>query len=292
MSIDKLQEKIRKMKNPAVVDFSVLPQQVPPFLVESEGSFLMAYIRFCDELMIGLESLVPAVRFSISYFSLFGSEGLCAMDQVLKLAREKGFYVFLDAPEALSSQLATMAADKLFGTGAEVCFDALTCTSYIGSDGMRPYIDLMRKNDKDFFVVIRTANRSAPELQDLLTGSRLVHMARADIVNRFAEAFMSRCGYSRIAVMAAASSADSLRSLRVKYPKLFLLLDGFDYPNSNAKNCSYAFDKLGHGAIACAATSVAAAWQAEESDGWQFVAQAVSAAERMKKNLTRYINIL
>ena len=55
---------------------------------------------------------------------------------------------------------------------------------------------------------------------------------------------------------------------------------------------SYAFDKLGHGAIACAGFSVTAAWDTDTSDGTDYVERAVQAAERMKKNLLRYITIL
>ena len=72
-----------------------------------------------------------------------------------------------------------------------------------------------------------------------------------------------------------------------------MLLDGFDYPNANAKNCSNAFDKFGHGAIACGGTSITCAWkQVEGSDGRDFGEHAVAAAERMKKNLTRYTTIM
>ena len=60
----------------------------------------------------------------------------------------------------------------------------------------------------------------------------------------------------------------------------------------NAKNCSYAFDKLGHGAAACAGSSVTAAWLEEGTDGSQYLEQALQAAERMKKNITRYIVVL
>lgn len=91
--------------------------------------------------------------------------------------------------------------------------------------------------------------------------------------------------------MAAASSADSLRTLRTKYKYIFLLLDGFDYPNANAKNCSFAFDALGHGAMACAGLSVTAAWMDNDSPS-EYVIAAVNAAERAKKNLNRYVTIL
>jgi hypothetical protein len=148
------------------------------------------------------------------------------------------------------------------------------------------------KTGKDLFAVARTSNKSAPELQDLLTGSRLVHMAAADMVNRYAENLVGRSGYSQLGVVAAASTASCLRNLRAAYKSVFMLLDGYDYPNANAKNCSNAFDKLGHGAAAIAGVSIAAAWQEEPANEREFVRLAVEAANRMKKNLLRYITIL
>ena len=290
LSIDKLQDKIRKLKNPAVVDFSVPMELVPPYLLESEGAYLPAYERYCTELMEALKNTVPAVRFSFDYFALLGSGGMDALKRVLLNAGEKGYYVFLDGPEMLSVHSASYAAGALLG--GDYAFDGLILVSYIGSDGLRPYIDSLKTCDKDLFAVVRTANKTAPELQDLLSGSRLVHLARADTVNRYAEPFVGKYGYSRVSVMAGASSADSLRNLRTKYKALFLLLDGFDYANTYAKFCAGAFDKLGHGAAACIGTSVTGAWKAEEADGWQFAQQAVAAAERMKKNLSRYVTVL
>ena len=92
--------------------------------------------------------------------------------------------------------------------------------------------------------------------------------------------------------MAAASSAESLRSLRAKYPRLFFLLDGFDYPNANAKNCSFAFDNLGHGAAACVGLSITAAWKEDGAEGEGYLEAACLAVERLKKNIQRYITIL
>jgi microcompartment protein CcmK/EutM len=63
---------------------------------------------------------------------------------------------------------------------------------------------------------------------------------------------------------------------------MFLLVDGSDYSGANAKNCSAAFDKLGHGAVVCAGSSITAAWQEEHSAQVDAVTSAVQAAEREK----------
>ena len=88
MSMDRLQEKIRKTKNVAVLDFDIKPDQIPPHILRQEVHFAKAYARFCVELLEGLKGLVPAVRFSFSAFALLGSDGLSALSFVSEQARK------------------------------------------------------------------------------------------------------------------------------------------------------------------------------------------------------------
>lgn len=291
MSIDLLQDKIRKRKNPSVIDFSIQWSCLPPHLTEQEGSRLKAYGRFCRELMDTLKETVPAVRFSFDAFALLGGEGIGLLQQLLKEAGEMGYYVILDGPQILSPWAADRAAEALLASEEYVC-DGLLISPYIGSDSMKPFLPLCKDQEKDLFVVVRSPNKSALELQDLLTGSRHVYGAAAEIVNRFGEQILGKCGYSRICAAASAGSPDSLRNLRMKHNRMFLLVDGLDYPSGNAKNCSYAFDRFGHGAVVCAGPSVTAAWMEAESDSRNYAELALQAAERMKKNLTRYVTVL
>ena len=289
MEIDRLQEKIRRMKNPSVINTSILPEHIPLSIMETAGNFCGAREKFLTELLNGLKDIVPAVRFSFSMYALAGGEGLDSLQRLLQKAHSLGYYVIFDGPEALSEQEAQHAATALLGEENPWYFDGLVLPVYIGRDALKPYADRLKACGKDLFAVVRTANKTATDLQDLLTGTRLMHLANADIVNSYAPGMLGRCAYSQMAILASASSADSLRSLRGKYKDIFLLLDGCDYPNANAKNCSYAFDPLGHGAAACLGLSVVAAWQQGEGD---YVELAIEAALRMKKNLLRYITIL
>ena len=292
MSIDRLQDKIRKTKNPSILDFDITRQQLPPHLLMSEGTFEKAYTRFCMELMDGLRGLIPAVKFNFGSFALLGTEGLIALTRVLEHAKTTGYYVVLELPDALSAQRAQSNAELIFDERDLWPCDAVLLSSYIGSDGIKPYAAKLEMSGKALFVVVRTANRSAVEIQDLLTGGRNVFDAKADIVNRFKNTQATKSGYDRVALVGPASSAPVLRKLREKYKNLFLMVDGYDYPNANAKNCAEAADKLGHGVVVCGGTSITAAWQIAENDGTDYVTDAKEAADRMKKNLTRYFTVL
>lgn len=291
MSIDRLQAKIRKLKNPAVVDFTANTAQIPPHILEKETDILNAYARFYTELLTALKDKVPAVRFSFNMFSLLDG-GLKLLSELTLLARDFDFYVLLEAPLALSLQQAEISARQLFSHDFDVYFDGLIVSTYIGSDGIRPYVECLSNYDKMLFAVVRTANKTASELQDLLTGSRHVHHAMADVMNRYAESNKAKCGYSNIAFMLAANAPESVHILRSKHKNVFFLLDGYDSPGANAKICSTAFDSLGHGAAVCAGASVVAVWTNENDNGESYTSLAADAADRIKKNMCRYINIL
>jgi len=291
MSVDLLHDKIRKLKNPSMVNLSYVPDHIPAHVTEQEGSGVAAYFRFCRELLEGLKGVVPAVRFSYSSFALLGPKALEQMPGLLKDASKMGFYVLLDGPQTLSKWDAEFAALSLLGNGEFIC-DGILVNPYIGTDGLKPFLPYCKDNGKDLFVAVRSPNKSASELQDLLTGSRLVHGAAMDLVNRIGETVYGKCGYSRVAAVVSATSTNSVRTARANYNRVFLMVDGLDQPGGNAKNCCGAFDKFGHGAVVCAGASITAAWKEAETAGENYVELAVQAAERLKKNLNRYVTIM
>lgn len=288
MSIDSLQEKIRKAKNPTVLDFMMSVENLPPqFSRDAAG-----YGAFCRELLKGLKGMVPAVRFSFGMFSILGVDGLRELQDTMKKADQMGYYVFLEGPELLSPQGAENAAKWLLCENSPYPCDGLIIGGYLGTDVLKPFLPYCKEKQKNLFVAVRTANKSAPELQDLLSGGRLVHEAAADRINRYGGEMKGKKGYAQVGILAPASSADAVRSLRKKYPGMFFLLDGYDYPNANAKNCAFGFDNMGYGAIVCAGTSITCAWKQAESDGSDFLLYSQAAAERIKKNIGRYVTIL
>ena len=161
---------------------------------------------------------------------------------------------------------------------------------YAGNDVLQQYLPYCKKGNKDVFALCRTANKSASELQDLLSGSRLAHMAIADQVARCAAPLVGKYGYACLGLTAAAGQSSSIKTLRTKYPGLFLLVDGVDLPGGNMKNVSLAFDKLGRGAVYCSGRAVTCAWR--QAEGMSAVDAAVAEVERQKNALQRYVTFL
>ncbi len=280
MAIDLLQDKIRKIKNPTAAVFAFDETVVPPQL---DGNVE----KYFGDLLETLQGAVPVVRFSFGSFCL-QEGGITLLQKLLKKASNLGFYVILDGPEIYSVGAAEQYSTLLFAENSAFRFDGIVLSGFMGSDILKPFISRCKDSGKDVFVLIRSANKSASELQDLLTGGRLVHTAAADIISRIGESFVTRSGYSPVCAVASATAPDSLRNLREKYKHMFLLVDGFTAPGANAKNCSFAFDRLGHGALVCS-DSIVSAWKSAE--GQDPLIAAKEEAERMRHNLARYVTV-
>ena len=307
MSIDVLQEKIRKMKNPSLVGLDPSDQVVPPHLfAESFAAYgqtleavASAYETFCVSLLDALAGLVPGVKVQSACFEALGAAGVAAMQRVLQYAGEKDFYVILDSMRGDVGPMAEVRAKALFGTVrageqeySPYRVDGVTVNGYLGGDSVKPFLPYCKDAGKTVFVLLKSSNRSSTEVQDLVTGGRLVHTAMADLANRWGAGLFGKTGYSQVAAVVTGTRPDVLANLRAKYDRLFFLVPGYGAQGGTAKGVSAAFDRLGRGAVISASRSVIGAWRKAETDGRDYVAQAVTAAEKMKKDLAKYNTVM
>ena len=117
MSIDALQEKIRKRKSALIVDMTIYPGQLPEHWAGE--CFENGYKQYVLELLKGLKGLVPGVRFRLSAFALLGSEMLRILPELLKAAADLGYYVLLEAPELSCREMAELCAGTAASYGCD-----------------------------------------------------------------------------------------------------------------------------------------------------------------------------
>lgn len=290
MSIDLLQSRIRKMKSPIVLDLSFDFAQIPPHILQQESGLADAVSRFCRELLQGLKEVVPAVRVHSGLFTVLGAAGMNAMEQVLKTASDLGYYILLDVPEFSSAVGAEAAASMVAANKGPWLCSGVVVPPYLGSEGLKPFARQCEKREKALFVLARTSNKTAPEIQDLITGTRVVHQVVMEGVKRLGGNVVGRSSYLPVGAVVAANAPARIRSVRSQFPSIFLLLEGMDAVGGNASNCQYAFDRMGHGAAVCLSSAILTAWQQGESE--DFAALAKTAVETALRKLSRYFTIL
>ena len=306
MGIDELQAKIRKLKNPSIValcpELSLLPPQVVSSARAELGDTLAAaaesYRRFCYAILDALVESVPAVSVESGCFFALGAAGIAAMQDVLRYARDKGYYVLLDLMRCDLPPAVDTLAESCFGqipvgesTFTPYPCDGVILSAYLGSDGAKPFTKFCAAG-KTVFLIARSSNKSAREVQDLLSGDRVVYQVMADLAMRWSTGLFGANGYSEIGIAVGATNRQVLETLRRKYDRLFFLVPGYGAQGAGAKDAQYAFDRMGHGAAILAGRSILYAYRKQESDGADFAEQARLAAEKMRTQILGYVTVL
>lgn len=309
MSIDILQSKIRKLKTPIMVGLDPTRTLIPPeLLADCEArlgvgleALAEGYCLFCKGILDALKKTVPAVKVQSACFEALGWQGVKVMQEVLAYAKKQGYYVLLETMRSDVEHIAALTAESVFeglDIGGERTFpypcDGLVLTGYLGSDGVKPFLPHLQQAEeaacKNLFIVLRSSNRSAVEVQDLLSGDRVIYRAMADLAQRWNTERVGKFGYGELGAVVAAQSPLALQELRKRYDKLFFLVPGLGAQGGAAKHAAYAFDRLGHGAIVCVSRSVIGAWQ--ELAGMDYPEAAQKAVEKLKSQLSDHIMVL
>ncbi len=253
MSIDVLQTKIREKRCPLALALRAEPDDLPPD--SRSGSTAADCERYLSSLLDAAAPLVPAVTFDPLGYLALGPEGLAVLGRLVERAGALGLYVLVKPMRSDGAAGAALSAKLWFdGFGADgVCVGAFT-----GSDGVRPYLPYC-KAGKSVFLLARTDGRSAREVQDLLSGDRVVHTVLLDLAVRWGGALVGASGYQGIG---AVVSGAPLRALRPRYDRLFFLVPG----GCPLKEAQYAFDEFGHGALLETPEDLPAVWR-DAADG-------------------------
>ena len=201
MAVDVLQAKIRKLKNPTMVCICPTIRELPLHIKEEArhkyGQTLRAaadaYRTFSFGILDALKETVPAVSIVSGAFSALGADGVAAMQEVLAYAQSLGYYVLLDLMRA---DLGTTAQDhggcllrRQFRSERQSftpypC-DGVLMSGFLGSDAVKPFTQTIARTGKNVFIISRSSNKSAREVQDLLSGDRVVYQVMADLAMRW-----------------------------------------------------------------------------------------------------------
>lgn len=247
MSFDRLIDAIRQKQNPTVAGLDPKLEYIPDCLVqeafEEHGETLegaaAAVLAYNRGLIDALADIVPAVKPQAAYYERFGWPGMRALAQTIEYARQKGMYVITDGKRNdIGSTMEAYAAAHLgrvkVGSREYRAFsgDALTVNGYLGTDGIKPLLDICAKEDAGIFVLVKTSNPSSGELQDRLIDGEPVYRQMGRMCEAWGEQLAaagvpSRYGYSGVGAVVGATYPAQLEELRKALPHTFFLVPGY-----------------------------------------------------------------
>lgn len=275
--INQLTAKIKKTGAPIVVGLDPMLKFVPEHITEKafeqfgetlEGA-AEAIWQFNKGIVDAVYDLVPAVKPQIAMYEQFGIPGLSAFAKTVAYCKEKGLIVIGDIKRgdigSTSSAYATGHLGKAaVGSKSFYGFDEdfVTVNPYLGSDGVKPFIDVCKEEKKGIFVLVKTSNPSSGEFQDRIVDGKPLYEHVGKMVDEWGKELMGDA-YSYVGAVVGATYPEMGKVLREIMPKAYILVPGYGAQGGRGRDLTHFFNQDGLGAIVNSSRGIIAAYQSD-----------------------------
>lgn len=297
---DRLTDKISNLNNPTVVGLDPRLNQIPQFIKdkaidefgETFEAVAFAIFEFNKGIIDSISDIVPAIKPQIAFYECYGYEGLKAYQDTISYAQEKGMIVIGDAKRNDIGSTAKAYAEGHLGLvdlfdkpTPSINADALTVTPYLGSDGIKPFTLICENFGKGIFVLVRTSNPSADEIQGQALGDHLMDEHVATLVEGWGRDLIGDNGFSSVGAVVGATYPEEAHVLRNLMPNQIFLVPGYGAQGGAAEDVKPCFHKNGTGAIVNSSRGIIFAYEKNGQSGEAYAEAARDAAIKMKEDL-------
>ncbi len=194
--------------------------------------------RFALMLVESAVKYAAAVKVNVAFFEAYGSVGVAALERVRSaVPREVPFIA-----DAKRGDIGSTAARYATAVFEALDADAVTTSPYLGGDALAP---LLERPDRFVYVLCRTSNPGAAEIQNLDVGGRPLYEHVALRARDWS------AGRANVGLVVGATAPAELARVRAVAPELPFLVPGLGAQGGNVQAV------LGHGpAVDGAAASV------------------------------------
>lgn len=276
--INKLISNIRKTNAPIVVGLDPMLNYIPEHIQKK------AFAEFGETLEGAAEAiwqynkgivdatcdLIPAVKPQIAMYEQFGIPGLIAYKKTVEYCKAKDLVVIGDIKRGdIGSTSAAYAVGHLgqvqVGSKKYAGFDEdfATVNPYLGSDGVKPFMDVCKEEKKGIFVLVKTSNPSSGEFQDRVIDGRPLYELVGEKVAQWGDELMGD-GYSYVGAVVGATYPEMGKVLRKIMPKTFILVPGYGAQGGKGADLVHFFNEDGLGAIVNSSRGIIAAYKQEK----------------------------
>ncbi len=228
-----------------------------------------------------LGSRVWGIKPQAAFFEQLGWRGVQALEAVVRVGKQAGLMVILDAKRGDISSTARAYAMATLHPDGPMGADAVTVNPWMGMDTVEPFLEVARSTGRGVFVLQRTTNPGSAMFQNY--GAPRCADRLADAV---AAENASHPGAS-LGVVVGAQAASEAPDLRAKMPQAWFLVPGLGSQGGQVADALAGADARGEGVLPAAARSVLFG-DAPVAKGADWVTPVVDRAEQLVDSVRAY----
>jgi len=253
-------------------------------------NFSKAFSHISDALFSFNKQIIDATldvsacyKVQIAYYEAFGMQGLEAYRKTLAYLREQKAIIIADVKRGDIAKTAEMYAKAHFSGDFEA--DFMTLNPYMGMDTISPFLPFIKDNEKGAFVLIRTSNEGAKDIEYLsVENNKRVYNIVGEKLNALGKEYMGECGFSSIGGVMGCTHADEARDVRQQLDSTFFLIPGYGAQGGKAEDIAL-YLKNGNGGVVNASRSILLAYKKVENGEEYFGECARNEAIHMRNEI-------
>jgi orotidine-5'-phosphate decarboxylase len=297
---DRLLSAIETKQSPCIVGLDPRLDLMPDFIRTSvqdkapRDAIRCAITSFNQAVLEAVNPVVPAVKLQIAFYEQYGLPGLQAFEDTIRLARDVGLIVIVDAKRNDISSTAEAYANAFLGRTnifghLEAIFDVdcITVSPFLGRDSLIPFINACADYGKGIFVLVKTSNPGSTDLQDqkLTVSGEPLYKALANMVDDCGRKVIGESGYSSIGAVVGATFPQEARELRRLMPRAIILVPGYGAQGGTAEGAAACFNSDRRGAVVNASRSIIYSHERQDVSPEEFKKIVRLSAERMTSEI-------
>ena len=233
MIVDRLYEAVKE-KGFVCVGLDSHLDYIPNYIKEKHEKLSDVIFEYNKTIIDATSDIVAIYKPQIAYYEANGLEGLIAYQRTLRYIKEKGLLSIGDVKRGDIASTAKEYAKAHFKGEFEA--DFITLNPYMGMDSITPYLDYLKTGEKGVFVLLRTSNEGAKDIECLDYNGKALYFKVGDELKKFADELTSECGYSPLGFVVGATHSEEAKKIRERYKNIFFLLPGYGAQGAKAED--------------------------------------------------------
>lgn len=224
MIIDRLYEEVKEKGN-VCVGLDTHLDYIPEDMKKKHKTIDELIFQFNKRIIDCTYDITAIFKLQIAYYEAYGIEGLLAYKKTMEYLKDKDILSIGDIKRGDIASTADMYADAHFNGDFET--DFITLNPYMGFDSITPYLKYLDRGNKGIFVLLRTSNPGAKDIEYLNVNGRSLYYYVGDKLEELGSKYIGKSGYSLIGGVVGGTHTDEAIEIREKYKNMYFLIPGY-----------------------------------------------------------------
>lgn len=281
MIIDKLYSEVKKKGNVCLgLDTSL--DYIPEKMKKKYKDIDEVIFQFNKKIIDCTADITAIYKLQIAYYEAYGIRGLFGYMKTIEYLKSINALVIGDIKRGDIASTADMYAKAHFEGDFEV--DFITLNPYMGFDSITPYFKYLDKGNKGIFVLLRTSNPGAKDIEYLDVEGKSLYYHVGDKLEEMGRKYIGESGYSLVGAVVGGTHTDEAIEIRKKYKDMYFLIPGYGAQGAKGNDVNLYLNE-GNGGIVNSSRGIITAYMKHEDGIKEFEKYTREAVLSMREDI-------